>query len=98
VLDVVVAGLAGRGRRGGVWLRQPEWTMSIHPLFGANGFLPEDITIMSAALDGAMDALGLTDRDDLRVETLASRILALAQGGERDPDRLRDLALLSVGK
>jgi hypothetical protein len=40
----------------------------------------------------------MTDRNDLGAETLASRILALAQGGERDPDRLRDLALLSVGK
>ena len=72
--------------------------MSIHPLFEAEGLSPEEITIMTAALDAAIDALSLTDRGDVMVEVLAERILVLARGGERDPDRLREVALLSVGE
>jgi hypothetical protein len=61
-------------------------------------FDPETIEIMSAAYLGACKALNLVDRDDPITEVVAKRILALAQRGERNPDRMCAEALKVLGR
>jgi hypothetical protein len=70
--------------------------MPIHRLIEIHSFDPEDVAVISAAFDGALAALGLVDRSDPMVELVAERIIKFAQEGERDPARLRDLALKSL--
>jgi hypothetical protein len=56
-------------------------------------FNPEDVKILVAAYEDTLRALKLTDRKDPRAIAVAKLIIELAKGGERDPDRLRELAL-----
>ena len=51
---------------------------------------------MGLAYEMALVALRLADRGDLANEVLAHRIMDLAKGGERDPERLRDMVLLTL--
>jgi hypothetical protein len=59
-------------------------------------FEPEAIKVMVAAFEAARRTLGLIDRDDPFVEIVARKVIEIAQTGERDPETLRDLALLSL--
>jgi hypothetical protein len=43
-----------------------------------------------------LNALGLVDRKDPAVTTVAKRMFELARGGERDPILLRDAVLKSL--
>jgi len=63
-----------------------------------HSFGPEDIANLTAAFEAAMARLALTDRKDPRSTALAKAIIQLAKEGERDPERLRDGALGSLGK
>jgi len=63
-----------------------------------HSFGPEDIANLTAAFEAALGRLGLTDRKDPRTTALAKAIINLAKDGERDPERLRDGALRSLGK
>jgi hypothetical protein len=59
-------------------------------------FDPEALQVISTAFDDALRELGLSDRGDPVVELVARRIITFAQQGERDPVKLRDLALKSL--
>ena len=59
---------------------------------GKNIFDPKDVAAMSAALDDVCKTLNLDDDSSAR-ETVAVRIIDLAEAGERDPTRLRDRVL-----
>jgi hypothetical protein len=63
-----------------------------------HSFGPEDIANLTAAFEAALARLALTDRKDPRSTALAKAIIQLAKEGERDPERLRDGALRSLGK
>jgi hypothetical protein len=63
-----------------------------------HSFGPEDIANLTAAFEAALGKLGLTDRKDPRTTAVAKAIIRLAKDGERDPERLRDGALMSLGK
>jgi hypothetical protein len=58
-------------------------------------FGPDEIKVLASALDAALLELGLT-RTDPAALLVAKRILALAQGGERDPIRLREGAVKPI--
>jgi hypothetical protein len=58
------------------------------PVFG-----PEEIKVLVTAFDEALQQLGLVNRNDPAVLQIAKHIIALAQDGELDPVRLRDVAL-----
>jgi len=62
-----------------------------------HSFGPEDIASLTAAFEAALARLALTDRKDPRSTALAKAIIQLAKEGERDPERLRDGALRSLG-
>jgi hypothetical protein len=57
-------------------------------------FDPETIALLRAALDEAWDALPATRKETVAKSERAQRILAAASQGERDPARLRAIALM----
>jgi hypothetical protein len=59
------------------------------------GFIcdPETKRVMGVAYEMTLVSLRLADRDDLATESVAKKIIELAQAGERDPDRLCERAL-----
>jgi hypothetical protein len=61
--------------------------------FGS-GFQSDEVKLMSAVLDEAMIILPEAERTSPNKSKLASRILAAAAKGERDPNKLRIAALL----
>ena len=63
-----------------------------HDVFGL-----DTIAVLAAALEDAMHHLRLTDRNDLVVTAVAKKIIDLAKRGERDPLKLRDQAIQSIG-
>jgi hypothetical protein len=58
------------------------------------GFEPDEIKLMRSALDEAAIILPKAERTSAIKAKLASRILAAAAKGERDPNRLRIAAFL----
>jgi hypothetical protein len=59
-------------------------------------FGPEDIEILSNVFEEAVRELRLVDRTDPATQLVAKRIIELAQQGERDPIRLRDMAVKGI--
>jgi hypothetical protein len=59
-------------------------------------FAPEDIAILTAVFEDTLRELGLVDRNDPATETVARKVIEMAQRGERDPIRLRRLVLDSL--
>ena len=58
------------------------------------GYQPHEIKLMRSALDEAAIILPEAERTSAMKTKLASRILAAAANGERDPNKLRIAALL----
>ncbi|HWZ80072.1 MAG TPA: hypothetical protein VNX87_26280 [Candidatus Sulfotelmatobacter sp.] len=58
------------------------------------GYQPDEIKLMRSALDEAAITLPKAERTSAMKAKLASRILAAAANGERDPNKLRIAALL----
>jgi hypothetical protein len=58
------------------------------------GYQPDEIKLMRSALDEAAITLPEAERTSAMKAKLASRILAAAAKGERDPNKLRIAALL----
>ena len=57
-------------------------------------FQPDEVKLMRSALDEAVIILPKAERTSAMKAELASRILAAAAKGERDPNKLRIAALL----
>jgi hypothetical protein len=72
--------------------------MGVYRLFKNKAFEPEVIAIMTSAYTDVCRALGLHDRDHLKTNAVAKKIIELAQCGERDPVRLRESALRAFGR
>jgi hypothetical protein len=53
---------------------------------------------LAAAFDAALSKIGLVDRKDPMTMTVAKLIIELAKNGERNPEKLCDDALKSVGE
>ena len=53
---------------------------------------------MTSAYDDVCRLLGLEDPDDPETNTVARKIIEFAQRGERDPVRLRESVLRSLGR
>jgi len=65
-------------------------------LDGHSTFDPEAIDNMSAALAGALTALGLVGKSDDLTIVVAKKIIELAKAGERNPERLKAAVLKSL--
>jgi hypothetical protein len=71
---------------------------SIVPFISNAVFEPADIKTMSNAYDKAIeDVYGFGHPNKIVGEIIAARIIALAKGGERDANRLRERALAACG-
>ena len=64
-------------------------------LFSSGVFSLEEISVITAAFEDVLRALGLADRKDPAVSMVAKRMLECARGGERDPILLREAVLNS---
>lgn len=70
--------------------------MAIYRLLKNRPFGPDEIARMTTAYEDALLVLGLVDRDDPITEIVAEKIIEIAQTGERDPVRMRTLALANI--
>ena len=61
-----------------------------------HSFGPDEVKSLIDAFEETLRALSLADRDDPTSIRVAKIIIGLAKDGERDPIRLRDLALKFV--
>ena len=62
-----------------------------------HSFDPDEIKVLATAFDAALLELGL-GRTDPAALLVAKRIMALAQGGARDPTRLREGVIKGIGE
>jgi hypothetical protein len=69
--------------------------MPIYRMFKNHAFEPEHLRAMGLAFEQAFDALLLVNRDDPAAELVAMKIIEVFQRGERDPQRLRDFAIMA---
>jgi hypothetical protein len=73
-------------------------TMPIRPYLDRNVFDPETVHAMGIAFEKCRQKLGLTPTHDAATELVAKTIVALAEAGEGDPERLYLGALVRFGK
>jgi hypothetical protein len=71
--------------------------MAIYRLLQNSAFDPDDIKRMTEAYERALVVLGLADRNDPFTETVAQKIIFVAQTGEKDPERICALAIEQLG-
>jgi hypothetical protein len=71
---------------------------SIVPFISDAVFEPADIKLMSDAYNKAIeDVYGFGHPNKIVGKIIATRIITLTSGGERDPKRLREKALAACG-
>ena len=71
--------------------------MPIVRLLKGRAFDPESVQVIVAAYEEARQALGLVDPSDPLTETVARKILEVAEAGERDPNVIRQRAMDNLG-
>jgi hypothetical protein len=72
--------------------------MPIKKILGDGVFGPDIISDMSTAFEGVCKALeAASERSDVTREMIAAKIVHLAQGGETDPNVLRERVLSEFG-
>jgi len=67
--------------------------MPIYRLLERESFDPEVVALLCEVFEDVLATLGLVDRLDPVTELVAEKIIELAKAGERDPARLKELAL-----
>jgi len=68
-------------------------TMPIVRLLQNSAFDPEAVALITSAFEKTCKELQLVDRSDPLTDLVARTIIKIAQAGERDPQRMRELAL-----
>jgi len=71
--------------------------MTIYGALHNSGLQLEGIKSVAAAYEDALRMLGLKDRRDPATDLLVSKIIEVAQAGERDPARIRARAIAELG-
>ena len=71
--------------------------MAIYRLIANGSFGPDEIEAMTAAYEGALIDLCLTNRDDPITELIAKSIVNVTATGERDPVRIKERAVNALG-
>jgi hypothetical protein len=69
----------------------------IQGLVKTGTFEPEQVAMLGEVLEDVLQTLGLVDRQDPLTEMVARKVIELAQTGERDPVRLKQLTLEALG-
>src|SRR5207249_5899667 len=73
------------------------YALPIQRLVTTGTFEPEQVAILGEVFEDVLQTLGLVDRQDPLTEMVARKVIELAQTGERDPVRLRQLTLEAFG-
>jgi hypothetical protein len=68
----------------------------ITPFLRGQGFDPELVNAMGAALSKTCDALGLTERSDPMTTLVAEKIIELAERGLRNPSAIHLMAMTEL--
>jgi hypothetical protein len=71
--------------------------MAIYRLIANGSFGPDEIEAMTAAYEGALIDLFLSDRDGQITELIAKSIVNVTATGERDPVRIKERAINALG-
>ena len=71
--------------------------MAIYRLITNGSFGPDEIEAMTAAYEGALIDLNLTNRNDPLTELIAKAIVNVTATGERDPVMIAQRALNALG-
>lgn len=66
--------------------------MAIYRLLQQSALGPEEIDRLATAFEDSLRALKLADRSDSLTETIAKKLIEIAQTGERDPHLMRKRA------
>ena len=72
--------------------------MPLTPFLKGGNFDPQAIEAMSAAFEAVCASLQLLNRTDPVTEIVARMVVEVARTGERDPERIRDLVLISLNE
>jgi hypothetical protein len=72
--------------------------MPLTPYLKGGVFEPKEIEAMSAAYAAVCRSLHLAERYDGVTEIVARKVIEIAGTGERDPERLHDLVLLTLNE
>jgi hypothetical protein len=67
--------------------------MPIYRLLERQAFDPELVAMMGHVFEDVLHTLGLVDREDPLTKMIASKIIELAQTGERNHAQLKELTL-----
>ena len=70
-----------------------EGAVAIYRLLQGQAFDPEAVECLTAAYEAALKLLRISNTDDPITETIAQRIIEIAQTGVRDPAKLCAAAL-----
>jgi len=70
--------------------------MPIYKLIQRGVFPPELVAIMGEVFEDILKTLNLTDRNDAVTQLVAHKVVELAQNGERDRGRLKQLTLEAI--
>jgi len=70
--------------------------MPIYKLLQGSAFEHEQCTAMGIVYEKLLKELGLVNRSDPLCEIIAHKVIELSQRGERDPDRLYEVALAAL--
>jgi hypothetical protein len=69
----------------------------IHRFLKEGSFGAEEVSLLTAAFDGALQLLRLTDRSDPICQLVAAKIIQVYRMGERDPPKLCARAIKDLG-
>jgi hypothetical protein len=67
--------------------------MPIYPLLTREGFAPDRAATISHVFEDVLLTFGLVDREDPLTKLIAQKMIEIAQTGEKDPARLKQLTL-----
>jgi len=71
--------------------------MPITPYLRSRAFEPETVEAMGIAFEKTCRKLGLSQARDAMTESVAKVVIAFAEGGETNAERLYELALAHFG-
>src|SRR5688572_16379149 len=94
-LSLAVRGMAAMGMAAGLPSRSDigRFWVPLYRLLENGAFEPDAVKAMGIAFEDVCGALGLADTNDALRDLVARKVIELAQQGERDGDRLRELTL-----
>ena len=71
--------------------------MAIYRLLKTLPMGPEEIAVLAEAYEHTLRTLKLVERSDPVTQLIAKKIIEIGQRGERNPQKLSELAIMELG-